>query len=196
MEASKRKRLRCFFLRTRRTHFGLSAAIIALSTICVVCAIIGDCRRRNDPELLRRSIMLAHPDIEDVGVDGFYEGDFLGTFTFVTVSLRIKGRPGSLIHLYCPEYDVATSRLQHLQVSRIGQMKPCCLDDSRRIAGPPDIGAHGPLRNTRLPRITCFDDIIQHYDELESYFATWPVWPKTNSRQTPDGTSIECWCEL
>lgn len=125
--------------------------------------------------------------------DGFFE---LATVAY-TVSFEIDGLEGSYVNVGVSK-DMFTDA-EVIRICQIGNMRllvnyPV---NERTMSGCVPVGRGSPLAPLLPFKIQNVQDLIQRYEELHDYFASWPKYPPDKGVfVTRDGQKLDYFVEL
>ena len=137
-----------------------------------------------------REILAADSRIENISFEGFDEG--FGSYTILTVSFTIRGKPNSRITLL-PDDE---SDLGSLRLLQIGELSPVMFewDPNANLWSPrpPTLGKDPKYRPPLPWPEMDLSKLVSHYDEVLEHFAKWPVDQQGIAMTTDGGLQVQC----
>jgi hypothetical protein len=168
-----------FLTRVLLGIFGILSIVICIAGAFLLYEFFTYDRRRQEQQLTR--MLEQDPRIEAIEFEGFDDGP--GLYKIETVSFSIKGKPGSRVTFWYPDWDDSTCDL-----CQIGKLHPIIAhsrdDSSLRF---PLIAGTGKERIDTGVEINTLSDLVTHYDEVYDYFREWPTNPSSTEVRTVDG---------
>jgi len=199
MELFRDRRIRRGKTKMRKSRW--KSFLIVTFTTCTVLLICGyvafwiSNETKSSKEVHFRNLLAHDVRIENIEIEG-YE-DLFGMYKVGAVRFSIRDKPNSNVVLsIVPNREMD---YDSLRINEIDGVRPVLLewDDSVSRYSPrfPALGTDNDYKVIVPWEINDVSGIVSHYEELTSYFSSWPSYPNRRTIRSETGKEFQCYIE-